>query len=200
MLCGISGPLATGKTTLVSILESSLPIDTIIIHDLHDKVFGDLVASELFTEFYEVSKDRDYLLIYISRLVTYYTEMIEAYKDYPGLVLFDGTHIDLMIYSMLNLWYHYPTSGYQESIMHKLLESSKSLDVIYMTNADDENYPITKLGSRRYCTAFKRHRLTELYYYDIFRDNSRVVSLPDKSVMNCDRFILDDLKSRSLIC
>lgn len=198
-ICGISGPLASGKSTLVSLLEPQLPINTIFIHDIHDKVYNNMVDSGNFSEFKEISADRDYLLIYYGRVINYYTDMINSYKDYPGLVIIDGTYIDLLIYGMLNLWYHYPTKDLLEGMVHQLLEHRDSIDIIYMTQPDDANYPLTELGRRRYNTSFKRCRRTETYYYDIFRENKRVVSLPETSVLNCDRFVIEDLKSRGLL-
>lgn len=199
MFCGISGPQATGKSTLISLLEPELPLDTIIIHDLHDKVYEDMKTIAGFNGFKEISKDRDYLLIYYGRLVEYYTDMIKAYKDYPGLVLFDGTHIDLLIYGMLNLWYHYPTQGVQEKLVHELLSVKKAMSVIYMTEADDMNYKLDRIGDRRYTTGFLKNRKTEIEYYEIFRDLPMVKTLPSTTVLECDKFIINDLKSRNLI-
>lgn len=199
MLCGISGPSFTGKTTLARLLAQSLPLDTIVIPDYHEVVYQDLVQSGIFSEFQEIHKDRDYLLIYISRVIAYYKEMIEAYRDYPGLVIFDGTHIDLLIYSMLQLWYHYPTQELQENLMHDLLKLKDEISIIYMTSADDASYPILQWTRRRYNTSFRKCRKTELYYYDIFRDLNHVVPLPSTSLPECEYFIREDLSSRGFI-
>ena len=198
-LCGLSGPLATGKSTLISLLESVLPKDSIIIHDMQDKSYKDMCDIVGFHSFKEISKDRDFFLIYYGRIITYYEDMIKEYENYPGLVFFDGTHVDLLIYGMLNLWYHYPTKGLQEEFIHKLLELKDKMNVIYMTVADDDNFKIERLGDRRYKTGFLQCRKTELYYYDIFRDLPYIVTLPSPAVINCDSFILNDLKARGII-
>lgn len=199
MLCGISGPSFTGKTTLARLVSQSLPLDAIVIPDFHEKVYQDLVDEGIFSDFQEIYKDRDFLLIYIGRVISFYKEMVESYKDYPGLVIFDGTHVDILIYSMLQLWYHYPTQELQESFMHDLLELKDALSFIYMTVPDDDNYSIVQWTRRRYNTSFRKCRKTELYYYDMFRDLRRVISLPSSSIPDCEYFILEDLTSRGLI-
>lgn len=198
-LIGISGPSFTGKTTLSNLLLQSLPIDSVIIPDFHEKVYGDLVSEGIFTEFREIQKDRDYLLIYTNRVIDFYIDMLDAYKNYPGLVVFDGTYIDLLIYSMLSLWYHYNTNELVESMLDRLLGRKFDIPLTYMTLADDANYPLRNWTNRRFNTSFRRCRKTELHYYDIFRDLNSVVTLPSSSVASCDYFIIEDLKSRGLL-
>jgi len=198
-LIGIAGPIATGKSTLADLLIPTLPIDSIIIRDIYDAAYDKLIEDGQFTEFKEITKDRDYFLIYVYRVVDYLCNMVDAYKDYPGLVIFDGTTYDLLIYSMLNLWYHYPSRGLQEEMIERLLKYRDAFDVIYMTNADDSNFSLEKKTKRQYNTGFFKNRATELAYYDIFRELPKIVTLPSTSVLSCEEFILEDLRSRNLL-
>lgn len=198
-IVGIAGPLGTGKSTLISLIQTELPVDTIIVKDIHDAVYSQIEISKDFRDWSEITKDRDYFLIYVNRVVNYFCEMVDAYKDYPELVIFDGTTYDLLIYSMLNLWYHYPTRGFQEEMVHKLLAYRDIFDVIYMTRANDFDFPLDKKTKRQYNTGFLKNRKTEIGYYDIFRELPKVVSLPSSTILECDKFLIDDLKSRNLI-
>lgn len=198
-LIGIAGPLSTGKSTLVSLLKQELPIDAIVISDIHDTVFEIVANVGEFCNFKEIYKDRDYLLTYYLKLVNYYVEVVNTWRNYPGIVLIDGTHIDLLIYGMLSLWYHKPIKGILEGSIKSLLEVKEDLSIIYMTIPNDENYKIDTSNIRRSSVGFRRNRNTELHYYDIFRDLPSVITLPSSSVLDCDRFIIDDLKSKNLL-
>lgn len=199
-IVGISGPSFSGKTTLARLLSSSLPIDAVVLPDFYETVYNELLESRVFQTFQEIQKDRDYLLTYVGRVVKFYEEMLDAYREYPGLVVCDGTHLDILIYSMLSLWYHYPAREVQEQLMQRVLALKDRVSVIYMTIADDDNYPILSWDRRRYNTSFFRKcRKTELMYYDVFRDNCNVITLPSSAISTCEHFIIEDLKSRGLI-
>lgn len=198
-IVGISGPSSTGKSTLVNLMTSQLPIETIVIRDLHDKVFEEVAIQGSFHNFKEIYKDRDFLLIYYTRLVNYYLEVLNTWDTYDGLVVVDGTHVDLLIYGMLSLWYHKPIRGLLEGVVNSLLQVKNKMSLMYMTLPNDEGYPVDSSNERRYSTGFRRNRELELHYYEIFRDLPHVISLPSSSVLDCDTFIIDDLKSKNLI-
>lgn len=197
-IVSISGPSLTGKSTLIKLLQLRLDKQAEFIPDVRDTVYEELIATGIFREFAEIAKDRDYLLIYIMKMVERYKQNLEnAEKD--RLYIVDGSHLDLMIYSMLHLWYHYPTKGLQEECLHGLLEVRGLVDHIYMTKENDTNFPLKYAGSRAYSTSFTKCRKTEVYYYDIFSDSNKVTVLPSNLVMECDHFIVEDLKNRGLL-
>lgn len=197
----LSGPSHTGKTTLMSFLSERLRDHSSIVfeRDVHDVVWNSLCATGIFKDFYEITDDRDYLYIYISRMIEHYKSLFSKYENHGGIVFLDGSHLDLLIYSMLNLWYHYPTKELQEVEMSKLLSLRDNVSLIYMTVADDESYPASSKSARVRNTTFKRNRALELTYYDIFREASRVVSIPTTSLGESEIFIVEDMKKRGLV-
>lgn len=199
----ISGPSHTGKTTLMSFLSERLRgYDNILFeHDMHEVVWNSLCSRGIFKEFHEITEDRDYLYLYISNLIDHYRFL--SHEKYKGednlLVILDGCHLDLLIYSMLNLWYHYPTKELQEVEMHKLLDMRDAVSLIFMTRADDSAYPISQRSTRERVTTFKRNRALELTYYDIFRESNRVVDIPTYSLGEAEEFIVSELEKKGLL-
>lgn len=199
----ISGPSHTGKTTLISLLSEGLRgyANVSFEQDMHEVVWNSLCDRGIFKEFHEITEDRDYLYLYISNLIDQYRFL--THEKYQGeddlLVVLDGCHLDLLIYSMLNLWYHYPTKELQEVDMNKLLSMKDIVSTIFMLRADDESFPVSRKSTRERVTTFKRNRNLELTYYDIFRESNRVVDVPTTSLGEAEVFIVNELKSRGLI-
>lgn len=197
----ISGPSVSGKSTLHTMVASRLQDckDTVIVTDLHDDVWKSLCDRGIFQEFTEITVDRDYLLMYTSKVVDHYANIINEYKDKDVLVLLDGCHIDILIYSMLNLWYHYPAKEYMEQVVDKILSLKDYVSLVYMTRASSDVNNVPRASIRCRMTSFKRNRRLELSYYDMARCSNKVVSLSTESVLGEDQFIVDDLLLRRLI-
>lgn len=189
----------SGKSTVISLLKDTLPKDTIFIPDRFWAVYESLRGNGIFDEFTEITKDRDYLFMYISKVVEDYNSILEEYEDYNGVVVLENCYIDYVIYMTLNLWYHYPLVQFQEYLTLKLLESRDKIERIYMTTPDDHSYPPPKkLDIKNSKTAFTRNRGLELALYDTYREVGKVVTL-DPCVFAEDRTILEDLKAQGII-
>lgn len=202
----LSGPSYSGKST---IMENIRKLDhASALHklpDMKDVVWQNLVDTGIFKNFNEITKDSDYLLIYIGRMVNWYVSMYEKYNRLEGnhIVIYDGCHIDLLIYSMLNLWYHYPVKEIQEAEVRRILDTKEFVSLIYMCKADDGEYPVNYHNLRDSRTAFRKNRKLELDYYEMFSESSRVVKLPYTCFPDhgerCAEFIIDDMRRRGLI-
>lgn len=194
MIISISGPSKSGKSTIISLLKDSLPRNTIYIPDIYNNVWVDMVNNGFFSKFEEVTKDRDYLFLYIARVCESYDSILDKYLLSDDLVILENCYLDYLIYAQLNSWYHYPLVEYQESKVSNLLNRNYLINRIYMTTADDSNYSDLKVNFdyKVTKTSFKRNRKLELAFYNIYRNNRKVVSLPPNS-MECDKVIIDDL-------
>lgn len=178
----ISGPCHSGKTTLMNLLRGRYTDDHNVqfINDLHDDTWCDLVDKGSFGRFEEVYSDRDYLLLYCTQVIDRY---IKIFKDYDKinddtLVVLDGSYIDYLIYTILHLWYHYPSVEIQERMILKLLGTVGKVSKIFMVYADDDRYPVDSHTTtlRQRMANFKRNRKVELSLYDTYRSNSEVVN------------------------
>jgi len=199
MLVAVSGPSLSGKSTLFNFLKSTLSEypNIIYLDDIHDAVW-DTLAGNVFSAFTEITKDRDYMYIYIERLVKEYINRVSQDYGEENLVIMDGSYIDVLVYSFLNMWYHYPIVEIQERVVNDLLEVKDAASIIYMTRANEDDSS-TSNSLRVKMSNYKRKRPVELKLYDIFRDSKKVVTLPSSSVLGCDFFIKEDLKSRGLL-
>lgn len=200
MIISISGPIRTGKSTLISLLKDTLPEDTIFIEDIYITVWNDMIKAGIFNEFNDIAKDRDLLFIYISRVCEKYAETVNKYKDSTNLVVLECCHIDYLIYTQLHCWYHYPLQSFQEKVIIDLLKLQDCVSRIYMTTADDINYPLgdTKFYCKTYKAAFRRNRSLEIQFYNLYRNGERVVTLsPD--IFSNDKVILDDLIEQGIL-
>jgi len=166
---GISGPTCTYKSTIHALLKKVLPTDPKIVYldDIHDTVWNNLVKSGVFFNYQELTSDRDYLLMYISKLIDYYASQIEKYKYTDNIVIMDGCIVDILVYSMLNTWYHYPVKEYTEKLMEKLLKYMDYIDNVFITIPDKNNEEKLQYSRRAQQTAFKKNRPLECSYYNI---------------------------------
>ena len=202
-IVGISGPSCTGKTTLAGLLSSRFNNnpDVVVLEDFKDEVWRDLVSSTSFSQFEEVYSDRDYLMMYCSKCIIRYKSLIKEYKGAPEeiTVIMDGTHIDLLIYMMLQFWYHYPSHELLGQLVSDTLALRDMIDVIYMTKEDDERYDPTKSKSlRQRMTDFKRSRSLEVSYYDMFGKLNNVVLL-SADVSLGEYEVVNDLISKGYV-
>lgn len=200
VIISISGPTKSGKSTIINLLKDTLPKSTVYVEDFYYTVWQDMIEQGDFTEFTEVTKDRGFMFMYVSKLCTKYLDMINKYENYDGLVVVECCYLDYLIYSQLNTWYHYPISGYLEDVINKYLSTVNSIHRIYMTTANDPGYPLSN-STFEYKTSkavFNRNRSLELRFYEIYRDNKKVLSLPSDT-LSCDKIVLDDLVNLGII-
>jgi len=171
--------------------------DILIIQDLQDKVWRDLVDKCEFSEFTEVYSDRSYLFMYISRWVEEYISIYERYKDDDSIkvVIYDGSYLDILIYSLLHMWFHYPAKDIQGKMISRLLSMEGTLDKIYMVRPNDELYPVERgaLTLRQRMADFNRTRIMETSLYDTYRKREDVEDLSDDQVVS-ESMIIDILR------
>lgn len=194
MFISVSGPCMTGKSTIISLLKDQLPEDTVYISDVFRDAWNEFQCSG-FEYFSEVAKDRDFTIMYISKIVKKYLDIVNN-LDPNKLYVAENCFIDYLIYAQISSWYHYPLAGFLEDTITKLLESSDKVDKVYITTPDDINYPMTKatiLDCKTIKAYFKRNRGLENKFYDVYRKFNNCVTLPPVA-MECDAIILDDLK------
>jgi len=191
----ISGPSTTGKTSLIDSLSTYSNLKNVVFSpDIHDVVWKELVDLGYFTEFKEISTDSEYLCTYIIRLIEYYNKYIDSFKDKDVLVILDGCWLDISIYSILNMWYNRIIKSVQDSILESISKYDERISKIYITKADDVNYPISKYRLRGKITTFRENRPLELKYYELARHFKNAVSLPSSDISDSSLFILRDLK------
>lgn len=195
-IISISGPVHTGKSTIIAMLKESLPKDTIFVDDMFLKVWEYFQEVGEFQSYTDVHKDHELLFMYISKVCDFYQEAINQYEDRQELVVFENCYLDYLIYSQLSTWYHYPLIGFQEITLTNLLKSKDKISRIYMTTSDDSNYPTSgvKFECRTTKAAFLRNRGLENQFYNLYRDNRNVVSLPP-DIFGNEKLILDDIEA-----
>lgn len=196
----ISGPSVSGKTTLVQTLRALPQLSQANIeNDLHETVWNDLVDKGFFYDFTEITKDGEYLCVYIMKVINYYNELIDRYKDMQGLVILDGSWVDLAIYANLNLWYSWTMKDLQEEILADIMKFDNKISRIYITRPDDITYPPKSHDIRSSITNFTRNRKLELRYYEVASHLSNSILLPSNDTMTSAEFILNDLSKLGYI-
>ena len=196
----ISGPSTTGKSSIINALSTYPEFsDTIFVPAMNDKVWSDLVAQNIFSEFTEVDTDSEYLCAYIFKMIEYYNNCIDTYKDTDKLVIFDGCWLDLSIYSILNLWYMRAIKPLQEEILSETTKYDEKISRIYVTKAEDEKFPVAKYYIRGKISSFRKNRPLEMRFYDVAKHLKNSTPLPSSSTTEASMFILDDLKKLGYI-
>lgn len=199
VIMAISGPHNSGKSTIINLLKTQYK-DAVFIPDCFEEVWNELLDDGMFQEFTELYRDRDLLITYLMRVIDRYNKYIEKYKSYEGLVFVENCFFDYFIYRELQFFYHYPLVQAQEVMTIKLLKSKRYIDKIYMTTANDGEFPVntrTKLKKRQVSSAFLRNRSLELSLYEFYSESKRVKVLPSSS-LEAARVIIDDInKPRS---
>lgn len=203
-IIGIAGPSCTGKTTLLNLVDLNRDMFKYPVHispDLKDMTWEDILAtSKNFTEYEEIYADKEYLLVFCSRLLSKYKELLSQYRSSlpeDSIAFIDFTHMDLMIYMNLHFWYHYPSHELLTDLVDQTMSLKGCLDHIYVTQPDDILFDPTKVKKslRQRAADFKRNRRLEVQYYDIFSDLpniSRLTSSADTSLI----MLVEDLKNR----
>lgn len=193
----ISGPAVTGKTSLVDELRNSLKEYKNIVYgpDIKETVWRELVDSGYFKEFSEIDTDREYMCIYLIRLIKFYEEeLIGKYAYEDKLVILDGSWVDLLTYATLQMYYNSFIIEVQTKIFSDILALSNTIDQIYLTVADEEKYPVNYKGMRCNIVNFKKNRPLELKYYEMARQYKRVTQLPTLEIKDSRDYIITDLK------
>lgn len=193
-LIGISGPSCTGKTEICNIIKMLNLKDVYVTNDVKDDVWNKMVNETSFSQWEEVYNDKDYLLLYCYRMVSEYKDLLRKLKSREDVkyCIIDTTYIDLLIYTQLQFWYHYPSAELLSSIVSDILSLQDKLDIIYMTEADDEIFEHKDKDLRQKMTDFKRNRGLELSFYSIYR-NLPTVKTVDINAIEAANFITKDL-------
>lgn len=190
----ISGASTTGKTALMNSLSTYRELGKVVFSpDMHDVVWSSLVKARLFTDFTEISTDSEYLCTYIIRLIDHYNNYLDSLRDSDALVILEGCWVDLSIYAMLNMWYSRIVKSVQEEILYKASKYSDEVSRIYITKADDANYPVAKFRVRGKMSTFRDNRPLEIRYYDLATHLKDAVAIPSSDVTEASMFVIDDL-------
>lgn len=191
----ISGPAASGKTTLVQSLRRFPELrNAIITDDMHEAVWTSLVDRGIFYDFTEIDTDSDYLCCYIMQVIDYYKELLAKYENENNLVILDGCWLDLSIYAAINMWYVRAIKEVQETILDTIFHYDDRISRIYVTRADDITYPFKSHDIRSSITNLKKNRRLELNYYEVAANLKNAVLLPSNDTSKSSASILNDLK------
>ena len=191
----ISGPSASGKTSLINELSLRLDMSNVVVlPDVFETVWNDLVAKGYFSEYDEINRDPEFLCVYVQRVIDYYKNSIERYKSSDKLILMDSSWIDISIYSMINMWYIHILKEVQENLLRQLSVYDSSLDKVYLTVNDD-----SKQTNLKYRSPFKRYNIKynrplEIQYYELSSNLNHTEVLPSSDVTECATFIIEDLR------
>lgn len=191
----ISGPSASGKTSLINELSLRLDMSNVVVlPDVFETVWNDLVAKGYFSEYDEINRDPEFLCVYVQRVIDYYKNSIEMYKSSDKLILMDSSWIDISIYSVINMWYIHILKEVQENLLHQLSVYDRSLDKVYLTVNDD-----SKQTNLKYRSPFKRYNIKynrplEIQYYELSSNLNHTEVLPSSDVTECATFIIEDLR------
>lgn len=191
----ISGPSASGKTSLINELSLRLDMSNVVVlPDVFETVWNDLVAKGYFSEYDEINRDPEFLCVYVQRVIDYYKNSIERYKSSDKLILMDSSWIDISIYSMINMWYIHILKEVQENLLRQLSVYDSSLDKVYLTVNDD-----SKQTNLKYRSPFKRYNIKynrplEIQYYELSSNFNHTEVLPSSDTTECATFIIEDLR------
>lgn len=191
----ISGPSASGKTSLINELSLRLDMSNVVVlPDVFETVWNDLVAKGYFSEYDEINRDPEFLCVYLQRVIDYYKNSIEMYKSSDKLILMDSSWIDISIYSVINMWYIHILKEVQENLLHQLSVYDSSLDKVYLTVNDD-----SKQTNLKYRSPFKRYNIKynrplEIQYYELSSNFNHTEVLPSSDITECATFIIEDLR------
>lgn len=191
----ISGPSSTGKTSLVNELRLHTELsDVIFLSDIFQSVWDDLVSRNLFTEYEDVSRDSEYLCIFIQRIIDKYNDYISSFKDVDKLVIMDSCWLDITIYATMNMWYSRILKDLQESLLKQIGNYDENIVKVYVTSFDETKQHVDKyrIPFRRYNVKYNRG--LELQYYKIASNFKNVVELPSTDISEASSFIIEDLK------
>lgn len=191
----ISGPSASGKTSLINELSLRLDMSNVVVlPDVFETVWNDLVAKGYFSEYDEINRDPEFLCVYVQRVIDYYKNSIERYKSSDKLILMDSSWIDISIYSVINMWYIHILKEVQENLLRQLSVYDSSLDKVYLTVNDD-----SKQTNLKYRSPFKRYNIKynrplEIQYYELSSNFNHTEVLPSSDTTECATFIIEDLR------
>lgn len=190
----ISGPAVTGKTSLVNELRSCGEISSSIFSpDFHDTTWADIVSQGIFAEFTDIYSDSCYLCAYLHNVVDCYNSYIEDHQDHQGLVFLDGSWLDFAIYSGLSMWYSGVIKPAQEEVFMKIMKFSNLLSRIYITQADEKNYPIDKCRVRGKRSSFRINRPLEIQLYKVSSKLEHAMMLESTDIKTNTEAIIRDL-------
>ena len=191
----ITGPAATGKTSLINSLSTHQELSKCLFSpDFHEVVWAEIVDKKTFTDYTDLTSDSTYLCAYIHKVVDYYNEYIENLEDYDGIVFLDGSWVDFTVYSLIWMWYNRVISSAQEEVFTKILKHVDKISRYYMTRADDYKYPIDKYRVRGRHYTFKKNRPMEIALYKIFSKREGLVNLPAAEISGDSIAILEDMR------
>lgn len=202
-IIAISGASATGKSSLVDELSTYKELSNVIFSpDIFSTVWDDLVYRGLFSEYEDVSRDTEFLCIFIQRVINYYRDTIKEYSDQKyedKTIIIDSCWIDVAIYSILNMWYTHVVKEVQEGLLSQITLYDDSLSRIYITKYDASKSKIEKyrLPFKRYNV--KYNRPLELQYYKLATHFKNAYELPYSDNTDSALFIIKDLQNLGYI-
>lgn len=195
-IISISGSSASGKTSIFQELKSRKELENaVFIPDIFKTVWSYLVDGGYFSEYDDISKDTDFLCVFIQRIINHYKENIDYLADSDKLVIIENCWIDVAIYSIINMWYTHIVKEVQESLLTQLSIYDSKISKVYVTSYDEELQKVSnyRCPFRRYNV--KHNRKLELSYYRLASNLKGVETLPTSDRCEAVDYIIEDLRN-----
>lgn len=197
----ISGPAQSGKTSLIDNLSTCKEISKEgFSPDLFNTVWSNLVEQGVFRSYDEIVRDSDFICVYLMKVIEHYENYISMYeKIYQGpdknkIVFLDCCWIDLLVYSVINMWYSRAIADLQAEMIDRIMKLCNTVDRIYLTKYDENKHVTQKYRSDYKIYSVKSNRGLEFSYYNLFQNFKNVVKLDTSDISEASLFIIDDLK------
>jgi len=192
----ISGPAQTGKTSLVDYLSIYPETSGVVFSpDLYNTVWSNLVDQGIFSSYDEIVRDSDFICVYLIKVLEYYEEYLEKYKDTDHLVFLDCCWVDLLTYSMVSMWCSRAILDLQAEMIERIVKFRDSVDRIYITEYDESKVVKQKFRSDHKIYSVKGNRTIELQYYEVFKNLKNAIALDTSDQTEAALFIIRDLQN-----
>lgn len=197
----ISGPAQSGKTSLIDNLSTCKEISKEgFSPDLFNTVWSNLVEQGVFRSYDEIVRDSDFICVYLMKVIEHYENYISMYekiyqgKDKNKIVFLDCCWIDLLVYSVINMWYSRAIADLQAEMIDRIMKLCNTVDRIYLTKYDENKHVTQEYRSDYKIYSVKSNRGLEFSYYNLFQNFKNVVQLDTSDISEASLFIIDDLK------
>lgn len=177
----ISGPSLSGKSTTMKMLKHIVDSENLagrvkVVEDFQDKVFKNLKDRKIFYSYEEIMESDEYIYMYAVQWAKCLTETLNEYEnsEYYDIVFIESCTIDILIYAIINLWFHYPLTDLLTELVNNLLALRDRVDKIYMMTPHDDEFEDTEKNYRCKKSHFNRTRSMEIGLYKQFSDSVKV--------------------------
>lgn len=185
----ISGPSSSGKTELFNQLDILSGIKT--ERDIFKSTWEDMIEGKVIAEFSDISRDQEYLAIYIQRLIYAYRNILKKYKNVDDIIVTDSGWIDILVYSQVNMWCVNLLKTLQTNLLTQILNIRDSFNgQVFITSfkeglSSGKEYQLF----RRY--SIKHNHPLEIAYYDFYSGFKNVSKFESTNVFENSKMISD---------